>query len=235
MGWAAVLVWLAACGNPEVDAYHRFVDARNQIYCQAVIQCCTPAEIWNNHYPHFTDVPSCIQAQREQATSAAQPTPTGALTTEGDLSEGIVHFDPAAAEQCLDELRSAGSSCDHPADLAALLALLCRGALVGTRPAGATCANNEECASDGVCDQQKHVCQAFAEAGEACGPNTNCDFYAGLICLSSGTCGPASANGQACTANGADFDCQSLMCESGACAAAETVHDYVCSGLTFSL
>jgi hypothetical protein len=163
-------------------------------------------------------------------------------------------FDQKAADDCVVAVRTLASQCKTGGDdLAATVA--CKRVWVGTKPGGAECVSNAECAPGagyGVCfgakDGIKGSCVVMtggAKVGDVCAPNgmgtvpaTLADCYqSGLQCdaLGSKTCVAQTALGAACgplstCAKGAFCDSTGKCVATLAMSAACTSNDQCTSG-----
>ncbi len=166
---------------------------------------------------------SCVRSVLESYRS---PERLAETMTELRLAEqGALVFDSAAAEACIAALSKCDLTFDSLVNERQRPGGACMRAVVGTKPPGASCVTNHECASE-LCDgcEGENVCCSGAceeepvEQSMVDGPCSRRQFCAeGLWCSSvnGGTCQPRLLEDEDC--DSLDQCADDLVCRNGRC------------------
>lgn len=187
--WLAVVL-LVGCGksdssNKELNLNSFAAQAADTV-CSAMVQCsCTDASALQD----------CKTAYREMVTLEASMM---LLEYPG------MKLDPAAAQTCLDDIRTQLSGCSAPApgENDSFFTQSCQDMFVGAQAQGERCSWPEDCAPGLGCDRRDYTCAPRVAL------DGDCEFIEcqdGLACTS-GTCTNRAAAGE---------DCSTVTCQEG--------------------
>lgn len=194
----------SSTGDPVAD----YCNAISRAYCEAAHACCTDPQALDAEFGG--DVDTCIALGREECPHQTLEGVEDAIAN-GDATLDQVHLDRCIDR--LDTLRMEGPTCTIAPYVAIVL---CRAIFVGAGEGGDTCEAGYDCRS-GFC--LNNTCYDFLGEGEECISTLTevCDVTQDLHCDTngSGLCRAALPSFGACTQ---DFDCQSKVCDNGACA-----------------
>jgi hypothetical protein len=191
----------AGCGTNHAAAdYQSFVDSSLETYCQAIQTCCGPAKL--------PSVAACVANLKANALVLPPQ------VTSQELTDGIVVFDAAESAKCLAHIQTTLASCDNPVDSSIIAALLCHDAVHGTLPIGAACSYRDS----------QYECVPGAECSTT--PPDSTRWWLGTCVPFSVTpVPPPASQGAACSDA---YDCASLNCQNGICAAPLTATQNLC-------
>lgn len=134
------------------------------------------------------------------------------------IDAGLLKFDAAAAQTCLDAQRQHNQSCDVLASMTADTTLPCSKVLVGNTAIGQPCDSQvstitggvSQCITTGYCNGA--TCTAYLNVGDSCAAGGTC--IPGSYCDVAGTrtCRPLAKTGESCATIACDTTTTKLVC-----------------------
>ena len=146
-------------------------------------------DIFEECFGSFADgvFDDCVGILRSQIEDQTLP------LWESAIAAGTLEYDGAAANRCLDAVRSA--SCGD----VTITPRSCENVFVGSVALGSSCATSEECAGEAYCMVESMcpgTCTATRGSGMPCADDDECNTD--LVCIS-GSCGTPVGEGASCT------------------------------------
>jgi hypothetical protein len=179
-----VAMMIAGCGGSGVDAKD-YISASVNATCDYETRCGL-----------FPDTASCLEFFNPNYND---------VMFFAELDMGLVHYDPAKAEECINDVRNA--PCDTTSMDSRVRPAACNSLITGATATGDTCVSNEQCQStacskpNGAVACGSGTCvatTALGKLGEPCATRA-CD--SGLVCDNTKTCAMLYTEGMACAGN----------------------------------